>query len=227
MTMPTDPDIAAAVQTPVWPDGQVVSKWADTDITVTRFSDHDSYAATLAETILARAANPSLSQHFDDPHGQDATKIYDVQKWATPASDLINARALAMFQRVLPGAAVMVDASWASVYSGGNFVLPHSHVGAIASVLYMLEPGDVSQGLDGQFLFVDPRLKPCCRQSAGFMTTPSAPRIAPGTMVMFPGQAVHMVSPYFGKTHRITMSWDLKISKNTPSAVPEFITRPS
>ena len=123
---------------------------------------------------------------------------------------------------------MVVDVCWASIYRKGNFVLPHSHMGNIARVLYMIDPGVTSGAMNGQFMFVDPRLKACCRQQEGFMTTPCSPDLSAGTMVMFPSQVVHLVTPYFGDCPRITLSWDLKLarSKATPSAVPSFITRP-
>ena len=80
--------------------------------------------------------------------------------------------------------------------------------------------------MNGHFLFVDPRLKACCRQQDGFVTTPCSPVLRAGTMVMFPAQTVHLVTPYFGDHPRITLSWDLKL-KSAPSAVPAFITRPA
>ena len=107
-------------------------------------------------------------------------------------------RALTMFRRAIKDAEVIVDACWATIYRKGNFVLLHSHVGSIASVLYMLDPGDVSGGMNGQFMFADPRLKACCRQQDGFMTTPSSPDLKAGTMVMFPGQVVLWLHPTLG-----------------------------
>ena len=126
---------------PVWPENQVVSKWAETDVLLTRYDDHESYAPALRETILKRAGDPSLSHHVDDDNGQHCIKAFDLEKWDSPEAALINARALTMFRRAIKEAKVIVDACWASVYRKGNFVLPHSHAGSIASVLYILEPG--------------------------------------------------------------------------------------
>ena len=211
---------------PVWPEQQSIGRWDGTDIVVTQFCDHADYAPALLNTVLQRAGDKNLSHHFADDNVLNAVKVYDLEKWNTPESDLIGARALEMFGRVIKKTDVAIDASWASVYKSGNFVMPHSHPGSIASVLYMLEPGDNTEVAGGQFLFADPRLKPCCRQQNGFMTTPSAPGIVAGTMVMFPGKAVHMVTPYLGSTPRITLSWDLKLAGSTKTAVPSSMTRP-
>jgi len=80
-------------QIPVWPEHQVISNWAGTDVLVTRYDDHDAYAPMLRETILQRAEDPRLSHHFDDENGQDAIKAYDLEKWGSPEATLINARA--------------------------------------------------------------------------------------------------------------------------------------
>jgi hypothetical protein len=210
-----------------WPDQQGIATWAGTQIMVTRFDDHDDYSPALRKTTIERSKDRNLSHHFGASDPENAVKVYDVEKWATPESDLINARALEMFLRVSQKSEAIVDASWASVYSDRNFVLPHSHRGSIASILYMLDSGEESDVMNGAFLFTDPRLKPCCQQQDGFMTTPAAPKIQPGTMVMFPGKTVHMVTPYYGSVPRITMSWDLKLKKDGASAVPSFLTRPN
>ncbi len=209
-----------------WPNGQNIGKWAGTDIMVTRFKERVEFTTALRTTILQRAKDKNLSHHFEGPDTGNAVKIYDIEQWNTPESEMINNRALTMFRKVFNKNVAIVDASWGSVYKKGDFVLPHSHVGSIASVLYMLDPGNETEAAGGEFLFADPRLKPCCRQQAGYMTTPSAPEIKAGTMVLFPGQAVHMVTPFLGKNPRITLSWDLKLDQSAKSAVPNFITRP-
>ena len=159
----------------VWPKGQVARKWAKTDVMVTDFADHADYSVTLLETVLSRGADRKLSHHFDDATGFNAVKVYDIETWNTPEARLINARALAFFRKFVNTSGYL-DASWASIYVRGNFVLPHSHIGNAASVLYMLEPGETLATNDGQFMFADPRMEPCCRQQKGFMSTPSAPR---------------------------------------------------
>lgn len=213
---------------PLWPAGQTAGKWAGTEIIVTRFADHERYAPALIATALARGGDPALSHHFDaesDPTGANAVKVYDIETWGTAEARLINARALALFARATSKTAI-VDASWASIYSAGNYSMPHSHPRNIASVLYMLDPGQPLSAEDGRFLFVDPRLAPCCRQQDGFMSTPSAPEIEPGTMVMFPASAVHMVTPFLGAKRRITMSWDLRLDGAVRTAVPPIMQRP-
>ncbi|MGR3289881.1 MAG: putative 2OG-Fe(II) oxygenase [Paracoccaceae bacterium] len=212
---------------PDWPAGQSISRWAGTEIMVTHFADHSAFAEELCEIILERSKDSKLSHQFPEQDQLNAIKVYDFEKWHHPLADMINARAIAMFHRVAKNTSAEIDASWASVYRTGNFAVPHSHIGSIASVLYMLDPGEGANDAGGQFLFADPRLKPCCRQQKGFMTTPSAPKIIAGTMLMFPGKAVHMVTPYLGKSPRITLSWDLKPKGAKQSAVPTFMTRPS
>ena len=224
--MENSSDSAKPAEPSIWPSNQVISRWADTEIMFTQFTDLGEFFDDLMTTVMARASDPALSHDFGAKDSLNATKVYGVEKWQTPASDLLNQRALALFGRFARNIRAEVDASWASVYRQGNFVMPHSHPLSIASVLFMLEPGGPTDNPGGQFLFVDPRLKPCCRQQPGFMSTPSAPTIKAGTMVMFPGKAVHMVTPYFGTEPRITFSWDLKPAGTKKTAVPKQMIRP-
>ena len=125
------------------------------------------------------------------------------------------------------GAAPVVDLSWATIYHDGHFFMPHSHPRTYISVLYLLERGEDDDPMNGRFFFADPRLEPCCRQQKGYMTTPSAPDMKAGTMVLFPGQAVHFVTPYRGARPRVTMSWDLNTVAVKGSPLPDGVARPT
>ena len=41
------------------------------------------------------------------------------------------------------------------------------------------------------------------------MTTPYYPQMVPGTMLIWPSEVVHCVTPYVGKRPRITLAWNL------------------
>jgi hypothetical protein len=41
------------------------------------------------------------------------------------------------------------------------------------------------------------------------MTTPLVPDITPGTLVFSPGSVVRTVTPYTGKSPRITLAWNI------------------
>ena len=53
------------------------------------------------------------------------------------------------------------------------------------------------------------------------MTTPCAPIMKEGLMIMFPGQVVHCVSPYTGERPRITLSWNVNKTAIAGSPLPE------
>ena len=51
---------------------------------------------------------------------------------------------------------VFADDTWASVYRAGDYCMPHSHLRANASIVYMLDVGDglrwvVHLGMSGRF----------------------------------------------------------------------------
>lgn len=214
---------------PVWPGGQRVERWRGSQsVLVTRFADHDRYAAELRATVLARAADPELAQHYERSAGVGSAKVYDVARWPSPSAVLVDARARVFF-RLATGTPAVVDLSWASVYRDGDYCLPHSHPRTLVSVLYVLDLGDTEAAgaLNGTFLFVDPRLPACCREERGCMTTPGAPALVPGMMLLFPGKVVHCVAPYSGDRPRLTMSWDLNREAREGAPLPDWVRRPT
>lgn len=211
---------------PVWPAAQKVQNWRGTGVLVTRFDDHDPYAPALRATTLARADDPALAHRFERSAGVGSAKVFDVDKWPLAAAGLVHARALAFFKLATGGERPVVDLSWASVYHDGDFCLPHSHPRTLVSVLYVLDLGDAEGENNGRFYFADPRLAPCCRDEPGYVSTPSAPAFKPGTMLLFPGRAVHFVSTYHGGRPRLTMSWNLNRTVRGGSPLPGWVRRP-
>jgi len=205
----------------VWPEGQKLSRWEDPSVVVTQFADHGAYHPALIEEVLSRTDDPDVSRPYEQSDGIGKYKLFDVGNWGAPAATLIHNRALAMFRRVFKTRELHLDLSWASVYGNGDLCLPHSHPRTFAGVVYMVELGDPPNEESGMFLFADPRMPICCREEKGFMSTPCAPLLTPGTMIMFPGQAVHCVTPYLGNKPRITMSWNIN-----REAVPGEALRP-
>jgi hypothetical protein len=139
------------------------------------------------------------------------TKIYHIHQLQSPEFDFISARATALFKHVVGAETAVIDMSWANIYGTGDYNLPHSHLRALASVVYCLDPGDPAPGdtWSGEFCFVDPRLAACCQGEPGHMTNPLMPGLNAGTMLIFPGEAVHCVNPYMGKRPRMTLSWNI------------------
>lgn len=210
-----------------WPEGVSPAKWAKENIAVVRFPDHDTYASRLTDEILRRTADAANAQHYPSSLGIGSTKIYDIQKWGFDAADLVDERARALFGTIVQSRVVTTDLCWASVYKAGDWVAPHSHPHTLASVLYFLDLGDDDDPLNGRFSFADPRLNVCCQKEAGYMTHMSAPDLTPGTMICFPGKAVHFVSPYHGARPRITISWNLNLEEKSGSALPDWVCRPN
>lgn len=191
----------------VWPSGQAIATRGHASIKSTRFADHASYHPQLIDWMRTTAAAGKVEQLFT---GACGLKIRNIQDWPLPEAHLIHARALELYRRVTGHGQAITDTSWGNVLQSGDYCFPHSHLRAQASIVYMLDPGD--SGVDtlaGRFSFVDPRVEACCGEQPGCMTTPLTPEMPPGTMLIFPAQLVHCVSPYHGQRPRLTLAWNL------------------
>lgn len=196
----------------IWPQSQKTESLPGAAaFALTRFADTESYHPGLIATLLRMAQDPSVA--VQQARAVGGTKVYHIHQRQSPELAFISARATALFKHMLRSDAAVIDMSWANIYGHGDYSLPHSHLRATASVVYCVDPGDVdpTDGWSGQFCFVDPRIAPCCQGEPGCMTNPVMPGLRAGTMLIFPGQAVHCVNPYAGKRPRITLSW--KINK--------------
>lgn len=195
---------------PVWPESQQVTAF-DPEQTVlrTHFEDFETYHPGLTARVLELAEKARSAGQRSRSLG--GTKIYAPHEWAAPEAELIESRATELFRRAMKSAEAYVDIGWANVYCRGDYILPHSHVRALASVVYMLTPGeaDAEDTDSGLFTIVDPRYGPCCEIERGRMTNPVRLNLRPGTMILFPGQLVHCVNPYGGRTPRVTLSWNI------------------
>jgi hypothetical protein len=207
----------------VWPKGQEAEICGDPTIRKTVFTDTQEYHPRLVAKILELEEHYRLRKRYF--RGAGGTKILNLRQWVSAESELINARAMSLFKRVLACEQAAVDISWANVYRSGDYCMPHSHPRSTASVVYCLEPGDEDpeDAHSGCFCFVDPRLRNCCREQDGCVTEPFLPSMSSGTMIIFPSQLVHAVNPYTGKRPRITLSWN--INKSALSGPPEPVSR--
>ena len=211
---------------PVWPEGQRrLSRDQAGTIYRTVFSDSALYHEALTAHVLAVAAEPKNAAQYSRSLG--GTKLYNVEHWELPEARLISARAQAFFRRALGREQAAIDIGWANVYGRGDYIMPHSHTRAFASLVYCLEPGDEDPEDDnaGRFCFVDPRFADCCQIEPGRMTNPLKPSFAPGTMLMFPGEMVHFVGPYNGDRPRITIAWNINAEAIEGSPLEPFLNR--
>ncbi len=202
--------VVGAGDLPVWPDGQEITALDDERTVLrTRFTDTEAYHPALRATILEMAARPAFAGQRARSMG--GTKLYGLHEWDSPAAELVEARAVELFRRALDSNQAAIDLSWANVYRRGDYIMPHSHIRTLASVVYMLEVGepDPEDANSGLFAFVDPRYSLCCEAEPGRMTNPVRLHLKPGSMIIFPGQLVHCVNPYGGATPRISLSWNI------------------
>ncbi len=197
----------------VWPSTQRLES-ADESIRGTIFRDSGDYHPAL----IARLLELETQKWVDDkPESRmlGGRKVHHIDQWDLAEADFINARAEELFRRTLGSATAHVDLSWANIYRKWDYVGPHAHRLSIASVVYFLDPGDPDpeDPHSGRLFFADPRLSICCSEQPGFMTTPFFPMVEPGTMLIWPSEVVHCVSPYTGERPRITLAWNISRRK--------------
>ena len=197
----------------VWPSDMDVVQIIDSPMTyVTNFADNDKYHEKLKERILELEKEESQTHRLVI----GGSKVRYVHEWGTAEANLINARATAFFCQAVGKNMdeAIVTASWASVSRKGEYLAGHSHNDCIASVVYMLDPGNGKNenGLNGRFAITDPRVPGCCNVEEGRVTMEVAPDMHEGSMIIFPSELVHHVHPYTGDEPRITIAWNFKLS---------------
>jgi hypothetical protein len=194
---------------PVWPDQQTFYPLDEPSVKVANFDDTEIYHSALKRRILELRRSDQFRDYLFP--GGCGTKVRSVDQWGSIEADLVHARAIALFKLAYGQATAVVDSSWASIYDKGDHCVPHSHLRSIASVVYMLDLGDqdIADTTGGRFSFADPRVPVCCQVEAGRMTHHLIPTLKEGSMMIFPAELVHMVTPYSGTRPRITMSWNL------------------
>lgn len=197
----------------VWPAGTKIQMLAAPNMAVVDFSDCDRYHAMLAARIFEMEKDPRYRDWIFK--GGCGTKVRDPQLWECPEADLIHARAMRLAAIALSATDVVVDSAWANIYRKGDYCMPHSHLRSIASLIYLLDPGDQSEDdpTGGRLCFGDPRIPFCCVHESGRMTQLLMPGLRPGSLLIFPSEYVHLVNPYHGTRPRITMSWNINLRK--------------
>lgn len=200
-------------EVPVWPSGVKIQLLAAPNTGVADFADRELYHTGLVSTILGMERDPRFHDWIFK--GGCGTKVRDPHGWGRPEADLIHARAMRLAAKALGAATVVVDDCWASVYRKGNYCMPHSHLRAIASVVYLLDPGDPVEDdpMSGRFYFCDPRIPFCVDHEQGRVTKLLMPDLYPGSLLIFPGEFIHAVNPYGGERPRITLSWNINLTK--------------
>lgn len=201
----------------IWPDHMAMGALAEPTVWLADFPDVDRYHPRLIEKILAMEADPDFRDFFF--RGGCGTKVRHIDRWGSLEADLLQRRALAMYRIVTGSETAVIDDGWASVYRHGDFCMPHSHLTATVSVVYLLDPGDelpdpIASGapldpFSGKFCFCDPRMRSCCQAEEGRMTNLFIPDLRAGSMLLFPSHWVHMVAAYLGERPRISLSWDI------------------
>lgn len=208
------PQAATAAST-AWPAAQrVQSLPGKPRVVITQFADTAAYHPALVRRLIEAGRDARAARRYGRADG--GTKIHDLATLGGAELALLEARMRELCRRGAGMTDPVIDLSWANIYGNGDYIMPHSHPRAHASVVYCVDEGDLPadpQSIDGEFCFVDPRYSACCNIQPDCMTMPVIPGLRAGCMILFPGQLVHAVNPYFGDRPRITLSWNLTREK--------------
>lgn len=194
-----------------WPEGQrVVAPDAERSYLVTHFDDHAAYAPELVLLLTDMAGRSPWREQYGRHLG--GTKLYHPESWHSRWGGFLNERALAFYRRVSGREDGYVQLAWANLYRAGDWIVPHSHTEADISLVYLLDAGDEvgENSTSGRFCVADPRLPLCCRVEPTRLTNSIAPKLRPGSLVLFAAETVHYVHPYEGQRPRLTISWNIR-----------------
>lgn len=206
----------------VWPASQQIIAAGDAKIGLTHFADSESYHPMLRDTLLRLHRTSSQTDHL--VRGNCGVKVRHIEKWLCPAAKLINHRAIALFKNTLKTNEAYIDDSWGNIYRDRDYCAIHSHIRSNAAVVYLLDSGDEDKkdmGM-GKFFIADPRVAFCCPHHPGHMTRLLIPDMRPGSMLIFPGQVMHGVNPYYGARPRLTLSWNITLQPVAGTARETF-----
>jgi hypothetical protein len=197
----------------VWPEGLRIEPLSAPLMAITQFDDHSRYHGDLAATILEMERDPAYRMWIFK--GGCGMKVRRPDQWKRPAADLIHGRALTFAHRVLSRNGVFTDDCWANVYRDGQYCMPHSHLRSNVSIVYLLDPGDpdADDAMAGKLIFADPRIPYCCPHEPGRVTGLLVPDLREGTMIIFASDYLHSVNPYRGARPRMSMSWNVTLSR--------------
>ena len=109
---------------------------------------------------------------------------------------------------------------WANVLPRGGYHIPHVHPAAFWSGVYYVNGNESVEGhpMSGKLELLDPRM-------GGGLTAPVPTPLygrllfdpVPGQMIVFPSWLQHFVHPYFGRSERITVAFNLSLMLREPA----------
>ncbi|MEH6405116.1 MAG: putative 2OG-Fe(II) oxygenase [Sneathiella sp.] len=202
------------------PKGQDVVT-PEKNIALTHFPDMDEFNGAL-ETYLVKRAQEKLAVE-EKQSASKSTKIHHVDAWEVPGARFIHERALTFFRTITGLPTAVSDLSWANVYQKGDYILPHAHSRSVGSIVYVVSMGDDDDidPMAGKFAIADPRLAVCRMAGGNYMSNTYMPEFKAGSMIIFPSDVVHLVTPYQGDRPRITLAWNINAKSLPPRKAEE------
>jgi len=184
-----------------------------------RFPEFASRRQALADYVLGLRERDQgvVRSNYRGWHSQEDLHLthQEGMRWLLDGVSAVARTCIAAFEGARPHGEAKMTAAWAVVNERGAWNMPHMHLPADWSGVFYISLGDLReapprQSEDGCILFFDPlplgeRFK-----------RPSTVTVWPeeGMMLLFPGYVQHMVTPYYGESPRIAVSFNFLVVRD-------------
>lgn len=185
-----------------WPDHVAIEIFNSQPVMgLVRFDDTNFYHPRLIEYILGLEADSD----FTRPIEGGANQVNELQDWDIVEADLVNARALKLCNSLMNSDKGQIVSAYALVFRNGDYLPPRNPENAVASVTYLVDPGDAEpgSGSSGRLSFTHRHLEE--------WTAKEPQNMAPGVMLAYPAGMLSTVLPYAGQRPRILLNWHIVV----------------
>ncbi|MCP5425977.1 MAG: hypothetical protein H6970_13060 [Gammaproteobacteria bacterium] len=184
-----------------WPERTAIEIFHQQPVMgLVRFHDTAAYHSTLSDYITRQAADPRAARPL--PGG--AYRLDGLLEWPLAEAELINTRALKLCMDLMHSERCRIDDAYALLL-GERAYLPLQEPGmAVASVVYLLEPGEADPATgNGRLSFTHRQL--------GLSPVQAPAHLAPGTLIAHPAAMRLAALPYSGQIPRILLIWHIAL----------------
>jgi len=193
--------------------------WWPTPVLRRIWPDHEEYDDDLCQIILEKEST-SKGMHKSNEGGWHSDE--DLLVWDSSAIAIFQSWIIQAFNQLseFTSQGKSFDGklelnAWANVNREGSYNTSHTHPECVWSGVYYVDVGDAptkAHPLSGAIEFLDPRAG-CEMTIAPGLPFGMRKTISPvsGEMIMFPSWIRHSVHPYFGKTPRISVAFNVRV----------------
>lgn len=181
-----------------WPDHIAIELFNRQPVMgLVRFRDSDAYHPRLLDYLSELQTDGEFSQTVEG----GASKVNDLQDWDIPEADLITMRATKLCGDMMHCDKIRMTSAYGLILRQGNYLPPQVPDNAVASVCYVVDPGEVdpANGSSGKLSFTH-------RHLPGYTGQPPDP-VTAGMMIAFPADMSSAALPYTGGRQRVLLYW--------------------